>query len=55
LGKETVMDSYDYDYDTYANDAEDLYIDDDYDMEEEDDRDIWDNYYHNITDELVDE
>lgn len=48
-----------YDYATLANDAD--YIDD-YDDEYYDDEDYvddgiqaWENYYHNITDELIDE
>ena len=43
-----------YDYDTLANDAD--YIDD-YDDEDyvDDGIQAWENYYHNITDELIDE
>lgn len=59
---------YNYDYQDLANNADDLY--DDYELmnegddswngvdEDEDDvmDDVaWDNYYHNIADELVDE
>jgi hypothetical protein len=54
------MSSY-YDYDDYrsiADDSEDLYTYDDqwdYDDVEAVDHNEWENYYHNITDELVDE
>lgn len=45
-----------YDYDTLANDAD--YIDD-YDDEHEDYHDdgveAWENYYHNIADEITDD
>lgn len=47
---------YDYDYGSYANDADDLNIYDEYEDEDyEDDSEVWDNYYHNITDEIADE
>lgn len=45
-----------YDYDTLANDAD--YIDDEYYDDEDyvdDGLQAWENYYHNITDELTDE
>lgn len=45
-----------YDYDTLANDAD--YIDDDYYDDEDyvdDGIQAWENYYHNIADELTDE
>jgi len=60
--------SYNYDYQDLANNADDLY--DDYELMnegddswngvDEDENDVmddpaWDNYYHNIADELVDE
>jgi hypothetical protein len=45
-----------YDYDSIIRDADDLY-DDDYDFDdiENVDEQEWENYYHNITDELIDE
>lgn len=61
-------DDYDYDYHDLADNADDLY--DDYELSnegddswngtDEDENDImddvaWDNYYHNIADELDDE
>lgn len=45
-----------YDYDTLANDAD--YIDDEYYDDEDyvdDGIQAWENYYHNIADELTDE
>ena len=45
-----------YDYDTLANDA--YYIDDDEPMDEDyvdDGLQAWENYYHNIADEIDDE
>lgn len=52
-------DDYDYDYGRMADDADDLYYDGDENWDFEDD-DItneteWENYYHNIADELSDE
>lgn len=47
-----------YDYDTLANDADyiDDYDDEYYDTDYIDDGlQAWENYYHNITDELTDE
>lgn len=46
------------DYDSTANNADDLYEDDDYEYGEEildPDQKEWDNYYHNIADELADD
>jgi hypothetical protein len=47
---------YDYDYDSLASDCEELYL------EHEEDTDSsesgvkeWENYYHNIAEELIDE
>jgi hypothetical protein len=44
-----------YDYDTLANNA--YYIDDEDDDDEyvDDGLQAWENYYHNIADELIDE
>jgi hypothetical protein len=46
-----------YDYDSIAKDADDLYHDDDYDFDdiENVDEQEWENYYHNLTDEIIDE
>ena len=44
---------YEYDYESILEDTDDLYDDDQYDME--DVKSDWDNYYHNITQELVDD
>lgn len=48
---------YDYDYDAFANDAYD--INDEYpedeDYLEDDGLNAWENYYHNITNEITDE
>ena len=44
-----------HDYKSILEDTEDLYEDDYYDDIEEDDTQEWDNYYHSITKELVDE
>lgn len=49
-----------YDYDSIARDCDDLYYDDEYDSWDGEDienveQDEWENYYHNITDELIDE
>ncbi len=50
-------DDYDYDYDAFANDAYD--INDEYpedeDYLEDDGLNAWENYYHNITNEITDE
>lgn len=43
---------YEYDYETILEDTDDLY-DDQYNME--DVKSDWDNYYHNLTQELVDD
>jgi hypothetical protein len=60
-------DDYDYDYRDISSDIDDLYaeaeIDDNHnedepwmDMEEKHtNHSSWDNYYHNITDELIDD
>lgn len=60
-------DDYDYDYHNLAASADDLYEDESYnegddswngtDEDEEDVMDdiAWDNYYHNIADELTDD
>ena len=51
-----MYDDYDFDYDRIANDADDLYEDDfTYDDCEVDDQLEWENYYHNIADEIVDD
>jgi len=51
------MSEYEYDYDRIVEDSDELYEDDfydnDYDIEE--DFSYWDNYYHNVADELIDE
>jgi hypothetical protein len=49
-----MFEDFDYDYNHILEDADDLdlYEDDEYDMEDEKE---WDNYYHNIADELVDD
>jgi len=49
-----IDDEYEYDYDTLANDAD--YIDD-YNEDEyiDDGLEAWENYYHNIADEIDDE
>ena len=49
-----------FDYDSIAKDADDLYYDDEYDSWDGEDienveQSEWENYYHNITDELIDE
>lgn len=47
-----------YDYDSIAKDCDDLYYDDIWDYEdttEDSDSEEWENYYHNIADELVEE
>jgi len=51
---------YDYeDYESIAEDCDDLYTFDDdqwdYDNEELESQSEWENYYHNITDELIDD
>lgn len=51
--------SYDYDYERIADEIDDLYHNDDDNWDFEDD-DIenekeWENYYHNIADEISDE
>jgi hypothetical protein len=49
---------YDYeDYESIAEDCDDLYEDDqwDYDNVESSEQTEWENYYHNIASELVDE
>lgn len=51
--------SYDYDYERIADEIDDLYYNDDDNWDFEDD-DIenekeWENYYHNIADEISDE
>jgi hypothetical protein len=50
-------DRYDFDYDSMANDADDLYEDWDYDdMDDEvNEQAEWENYYHNIADEIVED
>ena len=46
-----MFEDFDYDYNNILEDVDDLYEDnDEYDNEKE-----WDNYYHNIADELVDD
>lgn len=52
-------DNYDFDYDRMANDADDMY-DNDYYEDEDFSHDLeaeaeWENYYHNIADEISDE
>lgn len=51
------MSEYEYDYDRIVEDSDELYEDDFYDNDYDIDDDLtyWDSYYHNITDELVDE
>lgn len=45
-----------FDYDSLARDCDDLYEYDDESYEENEEVDSnWENYYHNITDELTDE
>lgn len=50
-------DDYRYDYDSIARDCDELYNQDgDWDFEDEHSNyQEWENYYHNIADELVDE
>jgi hypothetical protein len=49
-----MFEDFDYDYNHILEDVDDLdlYEDDEYHMEDEKE---WDNYYHNIADELVDD
>jgi hypothetical protein len=47
-------DEYDHDYDNLACNYDDLYLYED-DTDVVDSTPEWDNYYHNIADELVDE
>lgn len=50
--------SYDYDYERIADEIDDLYYDDDnWDFEDDDieNEKEWENYYHNIADEISDE
>lgn len=42
-----------YTYSDIIDNCDDLYIDDV--IEDENDNDLWDNYYHNIADELIEE
>ncbi len=49
-------DSDSFDYDSLARDCDDLYEYDDDSYEEDDEiGSNWENYYHNIADELIDE
>jgi len=50
-------DEYRFDYDDLIADADDLYEHDewDYSDDELDDQKEWENYYHNIADEIVDD
>lgn len=50
------MSSYKYeDYNSILEDAEDLYSHEDEQLSADTNDKYWDNYYHNITEELVDE
>ncbi len=50
------MSEYEYDYDRIVEDTDELYEDDYDDIEyAEDDISCWDNYYHNIANEIDDE
>ena len=50
-----MYDEYD-DYHSLANNCEELYFDDEYDRDDIEDNNIkWENYYHNVADELIDE
>lgn len=45
-----------FDYDSLARDCDDLYEYDDEDYQEDDEVNTnWENYYHNITDEIIDD
>ena len=49
-----------YDYNSIINDADDLYYDDEYDSWDSEDienveQSEWENYYHNVADEIIDE
>lgn len=45
-----------YDYDSIVRDTDELYdYDDSYDYDDNDDTSEWENYYHNIADELVED
>lgn len=44
-----------YDYDTLANDADYIEDYDDNEDYQDDGLEAWENYYHNITDEIIDE
>lgn len=49
---------YEYDYDRIVEDTDELYdqYDDFDDADDEYDNDVeWDNYYHNVADELIDD
>ena len=50
------IDDYDFDYDNMANDADDIY-EDEYNYDDVDNEEVseWENYYHNIADEIVDD
>ncbi len=51
------MSEYEYDYDRIVEDSDELYEDDFYDNDYDIDDDLtyWDNYSHNVADELIDE
>ena len=46
-----------YDYDNLARECDDLYVCDEEHWDDDNDQDEteWENYYHNIADELIDE
>jgi len=51
-------DEYEFEHGDVANDADDLFNEyDDYEYEEDeiDEQSEWENYYHNIADEIVDD
>ena len=53
-----MFNEYEYEYDNIIEDTEELYDDDDdYYMDDEDaiNTSDWENYYHNIVDEIIDD
>ena len=47
-----MFDEYDYDYDGLIEDCDDLELYDEYDFDDIEDESEWENYYHNLAQDI---
>jgi len=49
-----MFDEYEYDYNRILEDTDDLYHDDEYNYDDAEQESEWENYYHNLAEDIDD-